>query len=99
MPKFDRPLSAGRRAIAAALVAATTALSLLAATAGAAAQDASRLAQNGPTRLPPPAQRQYPQAQAAVKVYLLRGFLNVFSLGMDDIAYKLTNAGISATVM
>jgi hypothetical protein len=32
------------------------------------------------------------------KVYLLRGFLNVFSLGMDDIAYKLQADGIRATV-
>ena len=32
-------------------------------------------------------------------MYLLRGFLNVFSLGMDDLAAKLQAEGISATVM
>jgi hypothetical protein len=32
------------------------------------------------------------------QVYLLRGFLNIFSLGMDDLAAKLQSVGISATV-
>jgi hypothetical protein len=32
------------------------------------------------------------------KVYLLRGFLNVFSLGMDQLASELQQRGISATV-
>ncbi len=31
-------------------------------------------------------------------MYLLRGFLNIFSLGMDDLAAKLQADGISATV-
>lgn len=31
-------------------------------------------------------------------VYLLRGLLNVFSLGMDQLAYKLQAAGVDATV-
>jgi hypothetical protein len=31
-------------------------------------------------------------------VYLMRGFLNVFSLGMDTLATELRSAGISATV-
>ncbi|MET0879648.1 MAG: hypothetical protein ABWY14_21160 [Tardiphaga sp.] len=31
-------------------------------------------------------------------VYLLRGIFNVFSLGMDQIAYKLQGAGVVATV-
>jgi hypothetical protein len=31
-------------------------------------------------------------------VYLMRGFLNVFSLGMDSLAVELRAAGISATV-
>lgn len=31
-------------------------------------------------------------------VYLLRGLLNVFSLGMDDLAYKLEATGVTATV-
>jgi pimeloyl-ACP methyl ester carboxylesterase len=31
-------------------------------------------------------------------VYLMRGILNVFSLGMDQLAYKLEAAGVTATV-
>jgi hypothetical protein len=55
---------------------------------------------NKPARLPPSAARRMPpQAQGPVKVYLLRGFLNVFSLGMDDLAAKLQADGIAATVM
>jgi hypothetical protein len=43
--------------------------------------------------------QRFPQAPKPVQVYLLRGFLNVFSLGMDDLAAKLRADGISATVM
>jgi pimeloyl-ACP methyl ester carboxylesterase len=32
------------------------------------------------------------------KVYLLRGFMNVFSLGMDQLASELERRGVSATV-
>jgi hypothetical protein len=35
---------------------------------------------------------------SATQVYLLRGLLNVFSLGMDSLADELHRAGISATV-
>jgi hypothetical protein len=35
---------------------------------------------------------------SATQVYLVRGFLNVFSLGMDSLAAELRHAGISATV-
>jgi hypothetical protein len=35
---------------------------------------------------------------SAAQVYLLRGLLNVFSLGMDSLAAELHSAGISATV-
>jgi hypothetical protein len=35
---------------------------------------------------------------SATHVYLLRGLLNVFSLGMDSLANELHSAGISATV-
>jgi hypothetical protein len=35
---------------------------------------------------------------SATQVYLLRGLLNVFSLGMDSLAAELQSAGISATV-
>jgi pimeloyl-ACP methyl ester carboxylesterase len=37
-------------------------------------------------------------AQPRHHVYLIRGFMNVFSLGMDDIAAKLQQQGINATV-
>jgi thioesterase domain-containing protein len=36
--------------------------------------------------------------QGAGHVYLLRGLLNVFSLGMDDLAAKIQGRGISASV-
>lgn len=62
-------------------------------------QRAQRYAQNDAVRTPPSAAHKYPQAQGPAIVYLLRGFLNVFSLGMDDLARKLQANGISATVM
>ena len=34
----------------------------------------------------------------SVHVYLLRGLLNVFSLGLDDLAEKLQRRGIAASV-
>jgi hypothetical protein len=37
-------------------------------------------------------------APAPAHVYLVRGLLNVFSLGMDQMAYKLEQQGISASV-
>jgi pimeloyl-ACP methyl ester carboxylesterase len=36
--------------------------------------------------------------QPVAEVYLLRGFMNVFSLGMDDLAARLQANGIAATV-
>jgi hypothetical protein len=60
---------------------------------------AQRCAQNDALRSSPSAARRSPQAQGPAQVYLLRGFLNVFSLGMDDLAAKLQADGISATVM
>jgi hypothetical protein len=71
------------------------------ATVTIAEQSAQRIAQNA-VRPQPPAARQSPQAQGQPQgppqVYLLRGFLNVFSLGMDDLAGKLQADGIAATV-
>ncbi|HEY1978906.1 MAG TPA: hypothetical protein VGH13_02385 [Xanthobacteraceae bacterium] len=58
-----------------------------------------RSAQNDPVQTVPPAARTNPQTQGPAQVYLLRGFLNVFSLGMDDLAAKLQDDGIAATVM
>ena len=37
-------------------------------------------------------------SKATAHVYLLRGVLNVFSMGMDQIAYKLEQRGIATTV-
>src|SRR5262245_63075950 len=37
-------------------------------------------------------------AKPTAHVYLLRGVLNVFSMGMDQIAYKLEQRGIQTTV-
>jgi hypothetical protein len=64
-----------------------------------AARSSPRYAQNTAVPLQPLTARQYPQTEGPEKVYLLRGFLNVFSLGMDDLAAKLQAEGISATVM
>lgn len=56
-----------------------------------------RYAQNNALRDNP--RRSPSAAQGPTKVYLLRGLMNVFSLGMDDLAAKLEADGISATVM
>jgi hypothetical protein len=45
-----------------------------------------------------PADRSVRRYASAPQVYLMRGFLNVFSLGMDSLARELRSAGISATV-
>jgi hypothetical protein len=37
-------------------------------------------------------------AQSRAHVYLLRGLMNIFSLGMDDLAQKLEKRGVYATV-
>jgi hypothetical protein len=67
---------------------------------GGTSQRSQLYAQNNPVRTPPSAARKPPpQMQGPVHVYLLRGFLNVFSLGMDDLAAKLQADGIAATVM
>jgi len=75
---------------------AATALQLV---TSAIDQSAQRYVQNDAVRTQPSAPHKYSQAQGPAKVYLLRGFLNVFSLGMDDLATKLQADGISATVM
>jgi hypothetical protein len=38
------------------------------------------------------------QAQARAHVYLLRGLMNIFSLGMDSLAEELSKRGVYATV-
>jgi hypothetical protein len=39
-----------------------------------------------------------PVPLAPARVYLLRGFMNIFSLGMDDLAARIQADGIAATV-
>jgi pimeloyl-ACP methyl ester carboxylesterase len=41
---------------------------------------------------------QPPKARGGSHVYLLRGFMNVFSYGIDDLAEKLQKRGVNATV-
>jgi hypothetical protein len=77
---------------------ATTMLQLISSDADAMDQRAGRYVQNDTVRTKPSTARKYPQAQGPAQVYLLRGFLNVFSLGMDDLAARLQSEGISATV-
>jgi hypothetical protein len=77
---------------------ATTMLQLISTDADAMDQRAGRYVQNDTVRTKPSTARKYPQAQGSAQVYLLRGFLNVFSLGMDDLAARLQSEGISATV-
>ena len=62
-------------------------------------QSIQRYAQNDAIGTQMPGGRKNPQMLGPPQVYLLRGFLNVFSLGMDDIAAKLQASGIAATVM
>ena len=46
-----------------------------------------------------PISRGYAATPAAeTHVYLLRGVLNIFSLGLDEVAAKLRQQGINATV-
>jgi pimeloyl-ACP methyl ester carboxylesterase len=68
-------------------------------TGNATDRAAQHLVQNDSIRSRPSVARKDPQARGPTEVYLLRGFMNVFSLGMDDLAAKLQADGISATVM
>lgn len=43
-------------------------------------------------------QKRAPVQTSTAHVYLLRGLLNIFSLGMDDLAQKIERRGIRATV-
>lgn len=107
MPRLIFCIAAAWVFIAAPAVAATTVLDRLPANGGAVDRSGPRYAQDDAVRPPPPAGRGYAQAQRPIQgpaqgpaqVYLLRGFLNVFSLGMDDLADKLKADGIAATVM
>ena len=61
---------------------------------------AQRYAQNQPlhTQPSPSSRKAAPQPLGPTKVYLLRGLMNVFSLGMDDLATKIEADGIWAMV-
>src|ERR1700722_10372860 len=59
-------------------------------------QSTQRYVQNSAVRTQPSPARKPLQPQGPAQVYVLRGFLNVFSLGMDDLAAKLQADGISA---
>jgi hypothetical protein len=59
-----------------------------------------RVAQYEPGRAAAPTMQRQPRTanQFPARAYLLRGFMNVFSLGMDDLAVKFEANGIAATV-
>ena len=48
--------------------------------------------------MPATAQSVAGTAQARAHVYLLRGLMNIFSLGMDSLAEELSKRGVYATV-
>jgi hypothetical protein len=48
--------------------------------------------------MPAMAQSVAGTAQARAHVYLLRGLMNIFSLGMDGLAEELSKRGVYATV-
>ena len=56
-----------------------------------------------PAPVPPPAHAAAPAAKplgtGPTHVYLFRGLMNIFSLGMDDLAQKIEHAGIAASVL
>jgi pimeloyl-ACP methyl ester carboxylesterase len=54
--------------------------------------------QPGHERVPATAQSVAGTAQARAHVYLLRGLMNIFSLGMDSLAEELSKRGVYATV-
>jgi hypothetical protein len=54
--------------------------------------------ERGRPAAPPSQKRLQPAPLYPAKVYLLRGFMNVFSLGMDDLAEQIRANGIAATV-
>jgi hypothetical protein len=94
------PLVATAAPVAQSAPSGATAQDQVAATRGAQRYAQNNAMRNGAGRTPPSAGRKSPpQPQGPIKVYLLRGLMNVFSLGMDDIAAKLQADGISATVM
>ncbi len=63
----------------------------------APARHAVQLAQ-AKNNLPQARKQPQPAVQFPPRVYLLRGFMNVFSLGMDDLAAQIRANGVAATV-
>jgi hypothetical protein len=98
MPRLKSCVAGILFLIAPLTAVAAPALQSVPAGGNATDQSAQRYAQNAAVPAQPSAAHAYPQAQGPAKVYLLRGFLNIFSLGMDDLATKLQANGISATV-
>jgi fermentation-respiration switch protein FrsA (DUF1100 family) len=64
------------------------------------AQPVSRYAQYEArkTTFPAAPARLQPALQGPARVYLMRGFMNIFSLGMDDLGAQIQADGIAATV-
>jgi hypothetical protein len=99
MPRITFSVAGAWLLIAPLTGSAATALRLVSSDATAIDRSAPRYVENNAVPVQPSTGRNSPQAQGPEKVYLLRGFLNIFSLGMDDLAAKLQADGISATVM
>jgi hypothetical protein len=87
----------GTFSIALLAMAIAAAIQLAPTSADAMDRTVERYAQNNAIRTSPSA-RNSPQIQGPPHAYLLRGFMNVFSLGMDDLAVRLQAEGISAVV-
>ncbi len=63
----------------------------------ASSQTASKKTQSSPGSSRVAVQGK-PVAGGAAHVYLFRGLMNIFSLGMDDLAQKIQRAGVESTV-
>jgi Thioesterase domain len=100
MVRFSLCIVAAALSIAATAASATPFHGIPRPVSGPDAPPAPRMAQYEPRAAVAPPARKQPQTanQFPARVYLLRGFMNVFSLGMDDLAAKLEANGIAATV-
>jgi hypothetical protein len=99
MPRMTSCVATAWLLMAPLTAAAATAFQSPPSGGSATTQSLQHYVQSDAVGTEPPAARRNPQAQGPAQVYLLRGFLNIFSLGMDDIARKLQANGIPATVM
>jgi pimeloyl-ACP methyl ester carboxylesterase len=91
-------------AVAFSLSGSLPAISQSAPTEAAPTQTAATQASVSPSIAAPEKPKPKPSTSSATRqvgsghVYLLRGLLNIFSLGMDDLASKLQARGVAATV-